>query len=111
MTGGGVHGESGDAVMAAIADVKEFPRGRQVDLGAGIPCGVPVGQGAGRLHARERTRRTVEAIEADAAALLIGEIDEVPSRMEAVVARADEVRLLDPGRRIGCQTAGISDRI
>jgi len=27
MTGGGVHGESGDAVMAAIADVKEFPRG------------------------------------------------------------------------------------
>src|SRR5207237_8862375 len=64
MTGGGVDGEPGDAVMAAIADVEEFPRGCQVDLGAGIPCGVPVGQGTDGLHDRERARRSVEAIEA-----------------------------------------------
>ena len=92
--------------MAAVADIQELRRRGQMDLRAGIPAGKPVRQGADPLHGRQRAGRRVQAIDADAAPLLVGEIDEVPIGMKAVVAGTDQFRLLDTRRRVRGQTAG-----
>jgi hypothetical protein len=97
---GGVDGEPGDAVVAAIGQIEELPRRRQVDLGAGVPCGEPGGQARDGLHGREGTGRTVEPIARDAAALLVGEVDEIQGRMKTVVARTGAFGGLDPCRRM-----------
>ena len=95
--GGGIDGEPGDAVVAAVADIEEAPRRRQMDLRAGIPLRVPGGQGADRLHGREGARRTVEAIGGDAAALLVGEVDEVAGSDESNSGAARAAPAARPG--------------
>jgi hypothetical protein len=45
MPGDGVDGEPRDAVVAAVGHIQELPRSREVNLGAGVPGGVPVRQG------------------------------------------------------------------
>ena len=59
------------------------------------------------MHAGERPGRAVHAIDAHAAALLVGEIDEVASGVKAVVPRAYELPLLYPERRVRRQTAAL----
>ena len=44
LPGSGVHGEGRDAVVASVGSVQEFPRRRDLDLGAGVPFGVPSGR-------------------------------------------------------------------
>ena len=39
--GGAVDGEARDAVVAAVRRVQELPRGRDLNLGAGVPLRVP----------------------------------------------------------------------
>ena len=59
-----------------LAHIQESPRRREVNLGAGVPRGEPVGQGRERLHRGEGAGRRVQTIGRDTAALLVGEIDE-----------------------------------
>src|SRR5215475_14352041 len=42
-TGGGIDGEACDAVVAAVGRVQELPRGRHLNLGAGVAFLVPGG--------------------------------------------------------------------
>ena len=56
---GGVNGEPRDAVVASVADKEETPRRSEVNLGAGVPCGVPGGQGRDRLDRGEDPRSAV----------------------------------------------------
>src|SRR3954452_3461198 len=95
---GAVDSEPGDAVVAAIGHIEELPRRRQVNLGAGVPCGEPRGQARDGLHGREGAGCTVETIARHAAALLVGEVDEIPGGMKAVVARTEAFGGLDPRR-------------
>src|SRR6202008_961583 len=69
--GGVVYGETRDAVVSAVADIEELSRRREMNLGAGVPRGKPVGQGRDRLHGGEVAGRAVQAIAGDAAALLV----------------------------------------
>src|SRR6516164_10708885 len=84
---GSVDGEPGDAVVAAVADIEVSPRRCQMDLRAGVPSGEPARQARDRLHGGEGAGRSVQTIAGDGAALLIGEIDDILARMEAIVAR------------------------
>ena len=59
------------------------------------------------MHGRERAGRAVHAIDTNAAALLIGEIDKIPSGVKAVVSRAHELCLLHPEWRVGRQSAAL----
>ena len=86
MPGGGVYSEPRNAVMPTVGHVEEFPRSREVYLGAGVPRGVPVGQGRDRLYRRQGAGRIVQMIGSDAAALLVGKIDEIQGGMKTIVA-------------------------
>src|SRR5438128_5040701 len=68
--GGAVDGEARDAVVAAVRSVQELPRGRDVNLRAGVPFSVAGGQRRYSLKSRQGARRRVEAIASDTAALL-----------------------------------------
>lgn len=43
--GGGVDGEARDTVVTPVGNLQEFPRRRDLNLGAGGPAGVTLGQG------------------------------------------------------------------
>src|ERR1700704_362822 len=98
--GRGIYGKPGDAVVSAVADIEEFPRSGEMDLRAGVGFAVPVGQRRDGLRGREGAGRRVEPVGRDAAALLVGEIDEIPGGMKTIVARPGQLRRLDPLRRI-----------
>src|SRR5215472_15835705 len=78
-----------------------------MDLGASVPCGVPVGQARDRLYGGEGTRRPVQSISGDTAALLIGKVGDVLGGMKAIVTGTEAFRWLNPQRRIGGQTAAL----
>ena len=96
--GGAVDGEARDAVVAAVRSVQELPRGRDLNLGAGVPVGVPCWQGSDRLKRRQRSRRSVETVAGDTAALLVGKVEDVVGGMKAKVARPQVCFRLDPER-------------
>ena len=96
---GAVDSEPGDAVVAAIGHIEKLSRRRQVNLGAGVPFGESGGQACDGLHRRKGAGGTVEAIARHAAALLVGEVDEIPGGMKAVVARTEAFGGLDPAGR------------
>ena len=75
-----------------------------MDLGAGVPRGVAVGEGRDGLRGRERARRRIQPLARDAAALLIGEIDEIEGRMKTQVAWTEAFRRRDLQWRTGRQT-------
>ena len=108
LPGGGVDGEPRQAVVAAVAHIQELPRRRKVNLGAGVPGGEPLGQGGERLDSGEGARRRVQTIGRDTAPLLVRKIDDWEGGMKAIVAGAQARRGLDPERRVGAQTAGLS---
>src|SRR5215510_14352922 len=105
--GGAVDGEARDAVVAAVRRVQEFPRWRDLNLGAGVPFRVPCGQGGDRLQSRQRSRRRVEAIAGDTAALLVGKIEDVLGGMKAIVTRSQVFCRLDLERCVGAKMAGV----
>src|SRR2546427_4922996 len=92
LSGGGVDSEPRQAVVAAVAHIQELPRRREVNLGAGVPGGEPVGQGGERLDSGEGARRRVQTIGRDTAPLLVRKIDDREGRMKAVVAGGAEGR-------------------
>src|SRR5580704_7566532 len=92
-TAGGVEPEgAGDRFGGHMPDGGQMP---------GAVDGEPGGQARGGLHCREGTGRTVEPIARYAAALLVGEVNEIQGRMKAVVARTEAFGWFDPRRRIG----------
>src|SRR5829696_8364189 len=95
LAGGGVDGETGDAVVPAVADIEEFRRRGQVYLRAGVAFRIAVGQAPHALHEGERPGSGVQAIDADTTALLLGKIDKVETGVEAVVPRANHIGLRD----------------
>src|SRR5262245_63695316 len=104
--GGAVDGEARDAVVAAVRRVQEFPRWRDLNLGAGVPLRVPCWQGGDRLQSRQRSRRRVEAIAGDTAALLVGKVEDGLGGMKAKVAWPQVFCRLDLERWVGGQMAG-----
>ncbi len=50
---GCVYGEARDAVVAPIGNIQEFPRRGDLNLGAGVPSGVAVGEGRYSLKSRK----------------------------------------------------------
>jgi hypothetical protein len=87
--------EPDDAVVTAIADIKE-PAGRgQMDLGACVAQVDPRRQGRDCLHRRQRAIAGIDTVRRDAAALLVREIGEIEAGVKTVVARPSKVRLRD----------------
>jgi hypothetical protein len=78
-----------------------------LNLGAGVPFRVSCWQGGDRLQSRQRSRRRVEAIAGDTAALLVGKVEDVLSGMKAKVARPQVFRRLDLERGVGGQMTGV----
>src|SRR6516225_1064306 len=76
-----------------------------MNLRAGIPCSVSLGQGRNRLHGGESACRRVQTIAGDTGALFVGEVDDVLSGMKAIVAGAEAFCRLDPKWRIRGQPA------
>src|SRR5439155_633327 len=80
-----VDGEPGDAVVAAVADIEEPARRRQMDLRTGVAHGHTLGQRADRSHDGEGAGGAIDAVGRHAASLLVGEIGEIERGMEAIV--------------------------
>src|SRR4030095_4434455 len=96
-----------DAVVATVRCVQESPRGRDLNLGTGVPFRVTCWQGGDRLQSRQRSRSSVEAIAGDTAALLVGKVEDVLGGMKAKVARPQVFCWLELKRCVGGQMAGV----
>ena len=77
-----------------------------MNLRAGVPPRVPVGERRDGLEGRQRPRYGIQAIARDAAALFIRKVDDVLAGMEAEVAGAKVPAHGELPRRIGRQAAG-----
>src|SRR5207253_6831854 len=97
-TGGGIDGETRDAVVAAVGRVQECPGGRHLNLGAGVAVLVTGGQGGDGLEGAQGAGGGVQVVPGDARALLVGAIEQVLTGMEAEVAGSRPRWLAHPRR-------------
>jgi len=102
-----IHGEGGDAVMTAVRRIEKPAAWSHPDLGTFALARPPVGQGRNGLETRQRAFFRIERVGADAASLLVREIDDVLGRMETVVARPGPIRLRHPRRIVRRQLTGL----
>src|SRR5262245_7955193 len=99
-----VDGEPRDAVVAAVTDVEEPARWRQIDLRAGIAHRHTSGQRWDRLHDGERAGGAIDLVGRHAASLLVGEIGEVEGGMETEVPRPDRPGRVELEGRVGAKS-------
>src|SRR5207302_8127297 len=99
-TGGGVDGETRDAVVATVGRVQELPGGSHLNLGAGVACLITEGQGGDGLEGAQGAGGGVAVVPGDARALLVGAIEQVLTGMEAEVAGSRPRWLAHPRRGV-----------
>src|SRR5215468_11713648 len=83
----GRYRKASNAVVPPIGHVEKLSQWGELNLRAGVPPRVPLGECGDRLEGGQRPRGGIEAIARHAAALLVRKVDDVLAGMKAIVTR------------------------